>query len=100
MGVGSAIVAACAHLVATKKLPQNRGSLHSPSDPANDWCSAARAFASAATPGQAPSPRRESLPDITAAIVTTIAISSHDAAGTTRNTNPVFALRGPKARAP
>src|ERR1700674_1922418 len=43
-------------------------------------------------PGWAPSARRDSLPDISAAIGTTIAISSHDAGGTTTNTRAVFAL--------
>lgn len=100
MGVGSAIVAACADLVATKNCLKI--GVHSILHRTQLTIGVQRRarVRIRGTPGQAPSPRRESLPDITAAIVTTIAISSHDAAGTTRNTNPVFALRGPKARAP
>jgi hypothetical protein len=41
--------------------------------------------------------RRDSLPEMNAAIGTTIAASSHDARGTRRKTKPTFAVEYPKA---
>ena len=53
-----------------------------------------------AAKGYAPSPRRDSLPEMNAAIGTTIAMSSHEARGTTRKTKPIFALGCPKETSP
>ncbi len=51
-------------------------------------------------PPYAPSSRRDLLPDIKATIVTAIAVSSHEAGGTTTKTNAVLPLGGPKATTP
>ena len=50
--------------------------------------------------GGVPSPRRDSQPDTTAATGRTIAISSHEANGTTRNAKAGLGLGGPKAAFP
>ncbi len=67
---------------------------------ASDWRSATRVYAFAATVGLGALPQRDCLRDMSAAIGTTIAVSSHDARGTRRNTGAGLALERPKATAP